>query len=237
MVQVGETMHAPVRTAVAPAGGRRRGLSMSATLVLALGGLVLVGILAVLGLGIWSAQRNTLDLLRDKAELTVSAAVAQVESQLQPARDQVTFLRDFIVRSDFDIDDEGRLIDVFSGALSATPQIAAITFIRSDFQLIGVQRVSGGAVPVRVNAAADPVVRAAVESLSVATGPIWGEPVNVPLDNALPFINLRMAVRRDGELLGGLVALVSVVRLSQFLDQMETEFGNNAFILFGRDSV
>ncbi|MCH8189203.1 MAG: hypothetical protein IIB66_11020, partial [Proteobacteria bacterium] len=129
---------------------------MSATLVLALGGLVLVGILSVLGLGIWSAQRNTLDLLRDKAELTVSTAVAQVESQLQPARDQVTFLHDLIVFSGFDIDDEDRLIDVFSGALSATPQIAAITFIRPDFRVIGVQRVGGGAVPVRGNAAADP---------------------------------------------------------------------------------
>lgn len=238
MVQVGETMNAPIGRAPArPAGRRRRGLSMSATLVLALGGLVLVGILAVLSLGIWSAQRNTLDLLRDKAALTVSTAVAQVESQLQPARDQVTFLHDLIVFSDFDIDDEGRLIDLFSGALSATPQIAAITFIRPDYRVIGVQRVSGGAVPVRGDAAADPVARAAVESISDAAGPIWGEPVNVPLDNVLPFINLRMSVRRDGELLGGLIALVSVVRLSQFLDQMETEFGNNAFILLGRDQV
>ena len=81
MTQIGETMNAPVRTAAAPAGGRRRGLSMSATLVLALGGLVLVGILSVLGLGIWSAQRNTLDLLRDKAALTVSTAVAQLHTQ------------------------------------------------------------------------------------------------------------------------------------------------------------
>ncbi len=238
MVQVEATGGAPSGATPKPQrAARRRGLSMSTTLVLALGGLVLVGVLSVLGLGIWSAQRNTLDLLRDKAALTVSTAVAQVESQLAPAREQVTFLHDLIVFSGFDTDDEGRLIDLFSGALSATPQISAISFIRPDFRLIGVQRVSGGAVPVRADAGDNPAVRAAVESISSATGPVWGEPVSAPLDDALPFINLRMPVRRDGELLGGLVALVSVVRLSQFLEQMETEFGNNAFILFGRDQV
>ena len=238
MVQVEATADTPFgATPKAQRAGRRRGLSMSTTLALALGGLVLVGVLSVLGLGIWSAQRNTLDLLRDKAQLTVSAAVAQVGSQLQPARDQVTFLHDLIAFGEFDIDDEGRMIDLFSGALSATPQIASITFIRPDYRLTGVERVSGGVAPIRGTAHTDTAVRAAMEIMRDASGPVWGDLVYTPADYALAFINLRMPVRRNGSFVGGIVALVSVVQLSQFVDRMETEFGNNAFILFGRDRV
>ena len=78
---------------------RRGGVSLSVTLAVSISLLVLIAVLAVLGIGLWSAAQNTRSLLRDKAELMVSSTIDQVRSHLDPARDQVRFVERLIASS------------------------------------------------------------------------------------------------------------------------------------------
>ena len=50
-------------------------------------------------------------------------------------------------------------------------------------------------------------------------------------------VNLRQAVFRDGEFIGMVAAVINVQELSAFLGSLETEIGQNAFILYRRDFV
>ena len=69
---------------------RRGGISPSVTLAVSISTLVRVAVLAVLGIGPWSATQNTMSLLRDKADLMVPSTIAQVPGQPLRGRDATT---------------------------------------------------------------------------------------------------------------------------------------------------
>ena len=62
-------------------------LSPSPILALIFGSLIMVVILLVLGFGIVSATRNTVDLLRDRADIGIGIITSEIEDHLKSARD------------------------------------------------------------------------------------------------------------------------------------------------------
>ena len=75
MTQPGDIGAIAAHPAAGP-GGRSRRLSLSWLLALSFGSLIAVSILVVLGFAVYGAARNTVDLLRDRADLGIGGADA-----------------------------------------------------------------------------------------------------------------------------------------------------------------
>ncbi len=226
---------APAGPGTAPR--RRFGVSMATALALTLGGLVFAAVATVLGLVLVSAQQNTFGLLGDKASLTIASAVAEIRAQLDPARSQVVFLRDVIASGRLDPADTGRLLDLLTGSLAATPQIGAVTFIYPDDRIVGVRQTRQGEILPVETRAIQPHVLDSLREIRASDAPQWGEHIYAPNENVRQAMSLSAAVRRGSEFVGWISVNVSIVRLSQFLDEISNDFGNNAFILRGETEV
>jgi class 3 adenylate cyclase len=231
-----ETAPAPTGS-LPPAGSRWNGrVPLTITLATAIGFLVLVTAGTVFGVGVWLAQKNTFDLLSANAHQAVTAAVKLIEQHLRPAEHQAQFLASRIEIGDIDPADRDALGRILTSALAAAPQIEAVIFI--DPQLQG---LTAGRDIVRedvglnlVDYSSDPVIRQNI--VDVMDGPVWGAPVwreqfqKTYLSRAHP-------VRRNGEFIGAIVAVMSVQHLSNFISEKGLETAGNRFILYGRDHV
>ncbi len=215
----------------------RRTYSITVTLALAIGGLVFIGVASVLALGLTSAQRNTFALLQGRSSDTVSNLLSRVGQELQPPVEQVRFLHDLIAFGGIDPNDTGRMIDLLSGALAGAPQVFGVGFIYNDMKVLNVSRQGGGPVASMDNLSTRPLAVRAAQDYADKTGVFWGELIPAPDEFNATFINLRMPVRRNDDYLGLLVAVVSVSRLSQFVQTLAMDNGSEAFILYGTDHV
>ena len=213
-----------------------RGISLTVTLAVSLGLLVLLSVAVVLFIGLWSAQRNTLSLLSDKASLTIDSAVTRIEQHLMPASDQAGFIARLVATGIIDVGDKEHLKDFLLGAMAAAPQIEIFSFIDTDHQLIGVLRRDGVATTYTADYRDDKAVRDAITLLRVTRQAEWAEPIwRKILDTTL--INFRQPVYQDGEFRGMLVGLVSINALSEYLAELNEVVGHNAFILYDRNFV
>ena len=215
----------------------RRTYSITVMLALAIGGLVFIGVASVLALGLTSAQRNTFALLQGRSSDTVSNLLSRVAQELQPPVEQVRFLHDVIAFGTLDYNDTARMADLLSGALAGAPQVFGVGFIYNDMKVLNVSRQGGGPVASMNSLSTRPRALRAAQDYADKTGVFWGELIPAPDEFNATFINLRMPVRRDGEYLGLLVAVVSVSRLSQFVQTLPMERGSEAFILYGPEHV
>lgn len=218
-------------------GRGRRTYSITVTLAAAIGSLVFVGVLSVLVLGLTSAQRNTFALLEARATDTISNLLLRVRQELSPATAQVRFLHDRILSPEMDFTDTARMTDLLTGALAGAPQVFGVGFIYNDMKVLNVTRQGGQPVPSMSDLSALPLAQRAAQEYADKSGVFWGELIPAPDDFNATFINLRMPVQRDGEYLGLIVAVVSVSRLSQFVQTLAMGNGSEAFILYGPQHV
>ncbi len=215
----------------------RRTYSITVTLAIAIGSLVFIGVASVLALGLTSAQRNTFALLQARSTDTIANLLLRVRQELTPPVEQVQFLNDIIAADDFDYADTARMTDLLSGALAGAPQVFGVGFIFNDMKVLNVTRGRGGPSASMGDLSSRPLAMRAAQEYADKTGVFWGELIPALDDFNATFINLRMPVRRDGEYLGLLVAVVSVARLSQFVQTLAMEQGSEAFILYGPQHV
>src|SRR3954452_3154607 len=143
---------------------RRLRLPIAAVLVAGFGTLMLAAVASVLILGLSSAGRNTFALLNDKADLAIDSVVVRVRHQLDPARDQITYLSGLIESGKLDPDDRQSMLDTLRGALAATPQVTGVAFSPIDQVVIRVGRVNGEAKEGTMDLSASPeMTKAMVE--------------------------------------------------------------------------
>ncbi len=216
---------------------KRRTYSITVTLAAAIGALVFIGVVSVLALGLTSAQRNTFALLQARSSDTIANLLQRVRQELTTPAEQVRFLHDVLAFGDMDPEDVRRMTDLLSGALAGAPQVFGVGFIYQDMRVLNVTRIGGGPVANMSDFSARPVVRRQITDYADKSGLFWGELIPAPDDLNATFINLRMPVRRDGEYLGVIVAVVSVSRLSRFVETLTMEYGSEAFILYGPQHV
>ena len=81
----------PATEAVPPIRRRRR-ISLVVALTTSIGALLVVSTATVLAIGIWSGRENTLKLLGDYAQQTITSAVDQIEQHVGAAEQQVQYL-------------------------------------------------------------------------------------------------------------------------------------------------
>ena len=209
--------------------------SIASALSVAIGGLVFVAVLVVLTTQLISNRASVLELVRDDIQQAFETIETALEDHLSPVADQVEFLGRLIDSGRYQLDERGRLQDLFTGALAATPQIDGIFLTEPDLRFLGVGQTSQGEIKILTKSRLDPARRRAMsESVEASDGARWYELVNV---DGRTFLNLRRPLRRDGEYLGFLVAVVSMAELSQMMADFGDAHDETAFILHGEGSV
>jgi class 3 adenylate cyclase len=209
---------------------------ISAVLVFGFGALVAGAVAAELLLALDVAERNTNELLRRSAELSIQAQVENLDHHLSPARSQVEFLARQLSSGAIPLDDDDRLRDLLLGSLAAAPQITAVAFVREDLHAVRAAR-DGGVYQTGAGSWMDrPEVRLAIRDAPKLPGFAWGEVLYIERARG-SFVTLRTPVRRDDGFRGLVIAIVSIGELSSFIAATTPPAGGRAFILRGRAEV
>ncbi len=222
-------------TASSPA--RHFSVSISSVLMCGFGTLVFLAVAGVLAVSLWSAHRNTADLLRDKVELQLDALVERVQSHLDPVSVGNAFLAGLMARGEIDPGDHVQLVDYMTAAMAATAQVRGMSFVDTSLMVTRAIRSSEG-VAIRLNDwSGNPDVALMMENARAQPEPYWGDLIWSDLAKTT-LLNRRAPVWRNGKFLGILITAVSVSDLSRQLarrNRAETEA--ERFILYGSEYV
>jgi adenylate cyclase len=88
---------------------RRIKPSVTTALVLGFGTLMLVGMVMVQGITMWSAQKNTRELLAENAHFAVLSLVRETRRHLAPVRELTEYITRMIDSGQIDLDDRKTL--------------------------------------------------------------------------------------------------------------------------------
>ena len=209
---------------------------MSSILILSFGSLVAVALLLVLGFTIVGATRNTVDLLRERAELGIALISKEVDTHLQSASNQASFVAGMVESGRIDVRDRDKLKTLMIGAMAADPAIGAIAFVFPDGETEVVDRLADPVRHYRAQLGADPLVRRGLRYARDNDRPVWLPPAYRP-DIERTILTLERPVRRGGKLLGVLASVISVGSLSERLNTAFGDLGTNIFVLYGKDRV
>ncbi|MGH6895348.1 MAG: adenylate/guanylate cyclase domain-containing protein [Geminicoccaceae bacterium] len=212
-------------------------LSIAAYLSLGIGSLMFLAVASVLAITLYANWRNTIELLEDKSRLLLGSLVEHTERYLGPAEVQAEFVAGLIERGELDPDRRDQLLATLRSVLAANSQVHALALFNPNGRQAAAAR-SDDRIEINVGSwQGDPLV-AELMAKAEARGPAaahWGPPVYAGAAGTV--LNLRRPMFRDGAFIGMVVAVVRVADLSAFLAELETELGQNAFILYDRDHV
>ena len=100
---------------------RHRGLPVTLIIVSCLGGLAILAVVSLLLVSFEIAERNTVELTRDKAGLTLDAIEARTQAHLSPVATMVNKLADLISKAQVGDNSPEELEEALRAALPATP--------------------------------------------------------------------------------------------------------------------
>ena len=103
-----------------------RGLPVTVVIVISLGGLAMLAVGLVSLASFKIAERNTIELTRDKAGMILDAIQGRIQSHLEPVRTLVEGLAETIAASRIDIGQQSDLETALLAAVMATPQICDV---------------------------------------------------------------------------------------------------------------
>lgn len=210
-------------------------VSITITLATAISLLVLISVGGVLGIGVWIAQKNTIALTSANANQSVENTVAQIRQHLIPAEQQASFIAKRISKGDIDPNDRKAFGRMLVGALAAARQIEAVIFIDPKLMSYAAGRPDDDNFNLEAfDYSKDPEVRRRLATATDSpkwTAPIWSDRYKKT------YLNLGYPIRRDGELIGAVVSVVSVRALSSFVGAAGGADAGTRFILYGRDQV
>jgi adenylate cyclase len=203
-------------------------------LMLAIGGLTALAAGTVLFVSAGASIRNTLELMRARAQLTISALEQGVSGHVAPAQHLIVGITGRIARSSLDINDRDRLEATLVGALAPAPQIGGVVIWGRDGDGLWVTRRPNGQIAIdRERSGDEPGFRSFINENAEAGGINWGTPY---YREGATYITMTGVIVRNG-VYGGTVATgVSLVELSRFVSDLAQE-GMTAFILYGDDKV
>ncbi len=209
--------------------------SITLALGVAIGGLVLVAVAAVLVTQLITSRASVIGLMNQSIQEAFSAIEIALEAHLLPAVDQLEFLGQHIENNDYDLEDREALRHLFVGALAATPQIEGVILVETDLRRLSVRQTLDRALEVQTTPSTDPArLRTLVEEVEASDGVRWYELVH---HDGKTYLNLRRPIRQDGEYLGFLASLISIPELSPFMTDFGDYHESTVFILQGREKV
>jgi adenylate cyclase len=228
------TQHEPPPVA-APVKRTRIKPSLTTALVLGFGAVILVGMVLVQGISMWSAQKNTRELLGANAEFAVRSLVRETRRRLAPVRQANAYITRLIDSGQIDLDEPETLGETLLTAMAGTNQVFGMAFIYPDGKSIRVRRGRGVLPPGSVND-----ITSNLQAITEARSkyqPYWGKPLWIEQIKST-VISIRTPIREGENLRGILVSVVTVNALSKFIARSGAlPLADNRFILFGRDHV
>ncbi len=203
-------------------------------LMLAIGGLTAIGGGTVLFISAAASIRNTLDLMRSQAQLTISLIELGVSEHVAPARELIADISSRVARSTLDIYDDAALSATLAGALAPSQQVSGVVVWKPDETGLWVTRLETGQIAIEKRLVRDsPGLEEFLDEVAEAKGIRWGEPFH---NEGETFITITGVVQRGGAYGGVVAAGVSLVELSRFVRDLTGE-DFNAFVLYGDDKV
>ncbi len=217
--------------------GRFR-LSLANVISLVVGCAILLSVGTVLILSATTARQQLIDSLAGEFDLTISAIAAHVHQHLAAAEAQVDYLRAWMATDPQVADEDARLAAALRAALSASPQVTAIAFMRPDLTSVRIERHDPAPVWNDLSDRADLVAILRDAETRGRAGPTlgWSEPL-YSRNIGQTIIVRREAVWSGERLLGVLFAATDLIALSQFSSDLSSEFGRTIFILHGNEEV
>ncbi|MEQ9811199.1 MAG: adenylate/guanylate cyclase domain-containing protein [Azospirillaceae bacterium] len=214
-----------------------RSLSLSLTLAISIGLLVLIAVAGTLGVATTASVRNTLSLLQDKANLVLDNVQSALFDYLRPAETMLAGLAREIEAGRLDPGDNDRFVDTLRGGLLAEPQVLSIGYWDAEASMVGAARQGDRVLEMGASGPPPPQIERAIADSIARSEAYWGEAIFSPeIGGAV--LNRRQPVFDGDELVGYLVASVSVRQLSAFLAQVGRSVENGrVFILDGEDVV
>lgn len=210
-------------------------LPISIFLGAGLGGLVT----AALGLLLWitlsTVFKNTTELLQDKSRIFLQALTDQTSRFLDATLAPTSVVAEQLSTGILDPARSDDLQGLLRTLLASAPQVDALAFFDVNGTRIAAFRSSGRILSDRRPWPDRTEIRVALKAIEAKGSPIWGPPVYGT--DIGTFLNYRRPVFIDGNFRGMVTALVTIRSLSAFLGNLETEAGQNAFILYDRHYV
>lgn len=215
---------------------RRPDIPIATALMISVGLLVAGAMAAVYVAGYEVARRNTIELMRQRGGLILDLISERIDNHLRPANAQLDYLAKQSAAGRIDPENVAQIGEILFASLAAAPQISVVAFVTPDLRVVRAFRNRPGGAVKESDWSDDPVFQRIFQEASQHDGAHWGE-LFVAESIGHTFINLRVPVRRQGRLLGVLIAGVSISELSSFLGELRDEFSETTFILYGRDYV
>ncbi|MEM7441969.1 MAG: adenylate/guanylate cyclase domain-containing protein [Pseudomonadota bacterium] len=218
-----------------------RSISLSVTLAVGIGALVLVAVAATLIVAMLASTKNTITLLEDRADLVLDLAEFRLRDHVDGVGAGLARLAQEIESGQVDSGDLGELSDALRAGMAITPQVFVLGMWRTDF--LGTVAVRQGD-QIYISEDEEPsdteLMQEAFDEARNHVNGYWGEIVYIP-ELTATIVNRRQPIYLDDDFAGLLVAGVSVRELSQLMARMvadNSEFGSAVpFIIYGDDEV
>jgi adenylate cyclase len=225
------------KTAPAASAIRRSRLhpSLTGALVMGFGSVIVVGMFLVQGIAMWSAQKNTRELLSDNAEFAMVSLVRETRRRLAPVAKINEYIQRLIDTEQIDIDKREQFGELLLAAMASTEQVYGMGFLYPDGTMLRVRR-GRGTLPEGVlstNGGNRQVLADAKKRYQT----YWGQPHWLEIaDSAV--LTARTPIWQGQTFKGLLVTAVTTQVLSKFIARSAAlPLADNRFILYGRDHV
>ncbi|MEJ2176074.1 MAG: adenylate/guanylate cyclase domain-containing protein, partial [bacterium] len=212
----------------------RRRIPFSTVAVTGLGVFVAIAVGVTLLVSGTTGVRTTQELLADRAEALLDSLERQLDARLRPIDAQAQWIVQSVAEGRVDLSDSTRLDAFMSGALGATPQVAAIA-ITDPTALV--RRWNRTTTQAKVEDWSDR--KQIIDWLTAGRNQsqaIWRPPLWTPTTRIAALLH-DAPLRRGGRFLGMLAQIVPLERLSEDLTQFARETGVTPFVLYGEDRV
>ncbi|KPK05603.1 MAG: hypothetical protein AMJ64_11320 [Betaproteobacteria bacterium SG8_39] len=212
----------------------RRRIPFSTVAVTGLGLFVAAAVGVTLLVSGTAGVRTTQELLAERAESLLDALERRLEARLRPIDAQASWILQSVAEGRVDLDDADRLDAFMSGALGATPQVAAIGITDPTGQ---VRRWSRSAARAKTEDWSDrPQIIDWLDQGRRQQQPSWRPPLWTSIERTAVLLH-DAPLRRDGRFLGMLAQIVPLERLSEDFADFAAETGVTPFVLYGEDRV
>lgn len=221
--------------AAVPEKRRRVKPSLTTALVVGFGAVILVGMGLVQGISMWSAQKNTRELLAVNAQFAVMSMVRETRRRLAPVRQLNNYVTRMIDSGQIDLDNQEQLGETLLTAMAGTNQVFGMAFIFPDGRSIRVGR-GRGVLPPDTQQDLILGVRTIAEARTKYQ-PFWGRPIWIDGIKST-VVSIISPIREGDRFRGVLASVVTVNALSKFIARSQSlPLADNRFILYGRDHV
>lgn len=214
---------------------RRLKPSITTALVLGFGALIVCGMALVLGISMWSAQKNTRELLADNAELAMLSLVRETRRRLAPVEQANRYVAELIAKERVNLSSREAVVETLLTAMAGSAQVFGMAFVYPDGSSIRVRR-SIGEIP-QTSSPLTLDAQLAVQEAQLQRNSFWAKPVWLEQARSTMFA-VRTPIWSGDTFRGMLVAGVTVDELSRFIVRSaDAPLTGNRFILFDRDYV